>query len=223
MNPAKTDILKEFEDFAKNVIQLSPKQTSIKLKEVKSKQYYQIVFRDDDDVDLSENPWAIDVPNIYKCIWEAGMHNDPRAKPGFNTFCLFETQQTEFTSNLYQKHIKSINLVKHDDLLCEIIRIWFEIGIDYDMEHPRLMTTYTSPYGSDYIRLHFNSMHNDAIKKINVMVEFFETIYEILPSDCLNGGVMVEIPLKQNEEKNWQDGRTQHGHLGTASFRDAAR
>jgi type II restriction enzyme len=32
MNPAKTDILKEFEDFAKNVIQLTPKQTSVKLK-----------------------------------------------------------------------------------------------------------------------------------------------------------------------------------------------
>ena len=32
MNPAKTDILKEFEDFAKNVIQLSPQQTSVKLK-----------------------------------------------------------------------------------------------------------------------------------------------------------------------------------------------
>lgn len=32
MNPAKTDILKEFEGFAKNVIQLSPQQTSVKLK-----------------------------------------------------------------------------------------------------------------------------------------------------------------------------------------------
>ena len=32
MNPAKTAILEEFEDFAKNVIQLSPKQTSVKLK-----------------------------------------------------------------------------------------------------------------------------------------------------------------------------------------------
>lgn len=32
MNPAKIDILQEFEDFAKNVIQLSPKQTAIKLK-----------------------------------------------------------------------------------------------------------------------------------------------------------------------------------------------
>ncbi len=32
MNPNKTDILKEFEDFAKSVIQLTPKQTSVKLK-----------------------------------------------------------------------------------------------------------------------------------------------------------------------------------------------
>ncbi len=32
MNPAKKDILKEFEDFAKNVIQLSPTNTSVKLK-----------------------------------------------------------------------------------------------------------------------------------------------------------------------------------------------
>ena len=32
MNPAKTDILKEFEDFARNVIQLSPTNTSVKLK-----------------------------------------------------------------------------------------------------------------------------------------------------------------------------------------------
>ncbi|HLU86301.1 MAG TPA: HaeII family restriction endonuclease [Taishania sp.] len=32
MNPAKSDILKEFEDFAKNVIQLSSEQKSVKLK-----------------------------------------------------------------------------------------------------------------------------------------------------------------------------------------------
>lgn len=32
LNPAKLDILKEFEDFANRVIQLSPKQTSVKLK-----------------------------------------------------------------------------------------------------------------------------------------------------------------------------------------------
>ncbi len=32
MNPNKTDILKEFKDFAKSVIQLTPKQTSVKLK-----------------------------------------------------------------------------------------------------------------------------------------------------------------------------------------------
>ncbi len=32
LNPAKSEILKEFEDFAKRVIQLSPKQTSVKLK-----------------------------------------------------------------------------------------------------------------------------------------------------------------------------------------------
>lgn len=32
LNPAKQDILKEFEDFAKRVIQLTPKQTSVKLK-----------------------------------------------------------------------------------------------------------------------------------------------------------------------------------------------
>jgi len=32
LNPVKSDILKEFEDFAKRVIQLSPQQTSVKLK-----------------------------------------------------------------------------------------------------------------------------------------------------------------------------------------------
>lgn len=170
----------------------------VKWNDLEGDKYYKIVWIDEEN-NVQEEGFD-DLFNVFKLKFQprefeqkGGYALKEYATYSFESIVLFDDRPGISDHKIYRTAVREIFELDHDDLLFEVIRIWFDK--DHDVHEPLLLTNHCSG-DEQYYRLHFKSIYDNVIQVIAFMSKFFTGTYEILPSDSLENSIMIEIPLK---------------------------
>lgn len=171
------------------------KLTPVHWNDLEADKYYKIAWKDEESNVQEEG--GVDLFNIFKLKFQPREFDQHHGYPqkeyatySFDSITLFDYDPGISVHNIVKSGVREIFEVDHDDLLFEIIRIWFDK--EHDVNKPSLFTTHCSG-DEQYYQLHFRSMYDNVIQVAGFMSKFFQNIYEILPSSQLEKHVMLEI------------------------------
>lgn len=178
-------------------------QITVEWHNLEAGKYYKIIWKDDES-NIQDDSNSCDLFNIYKLGFQPREWDIAEGKPPkkynvytFEYLTLFDSNPNISSQNINKRFVREIYEIPHDEILFEVIKIWFEK--EHDINKP-LLLSYVCPQNEAYYQLHFKSIHNWIIQMVGVMSMFFNKTWEILVSSSIKDAIMIEIPLLESSK-----------------------